>query len=111
MKRLQFTASDTGIRPQFALTRDGSVIDLTAASLIGVQFSRVVPSGQTGLVASYQATIAASCAPSQGIIEVRGFTASPLATSGKWLAQVEIRNANGVEALAPAFTVMVRKRF
>ena len=108
---VKWTASDTAIRPEVALTRDGTPVDLTAASRIGVQFKRVVASGVTSLVASYLATVHASHNATEGIIECLTYGASPLATKGTWNTQITLTSASGVETFDSPFTVMLRERF
>lgn len=110
-EKLRWTASDTAIRPRFDLTRDGVAIDLTNASRVSVQLSKVVASGVTALSASYLATVASGMAVTDGKIEVLTYSASPLATAGVWRSQVTITSAGGVETLDSPYTILIRSRY
>lgn len=108
---LRWVASDTAIRPRVELTREGVPVDLAAASQISIHFSRIVASGVTPLVASFGATIAASQAAGDGIIESITYGSAPLATKGQYRQQVRVRSASGLETFETPFVVMIGERF
>lgn len=110
-KVLRWTASDTAIRPRVDLTRNGAAIDLTNASRISMQFSRVVASGQTALVASYLATVYNGTNPDAGFVECLHYASAPLATAGFWRQQVTITSAAGVETFDTPTVVDLRARY
>lgn len=108
---VKWVASDTAIRPRVNLTRDGTPVDLSAASLISIQFQQIVASGVTAPVASYLATIYSGATPAQGIVESLHYPSAPLATAGQWRTQVRITSASGVETFDSPFTVILGRRF